>query len=346
MESGEEEALSDLEEDVPLPLPPTKPSPSSSPSITSLLAELEAERSARKAAEANKAELVMRFKAYTQDASRQREEIIKQRDEQAQKLRDELSKQVAEALKQKDDVLHQRDEAIRLKDEALRQRDDANKGKEASRSEIEVAARLLVEGAEKITAKVNSIKSFPANLPRSSQHTGVAAIAHGYSKRAEEIVEELVKLHEVALKSRGELREQMEQHNYRMAIEVSEMEASIHSLKEQVSEKASELEKWKDLASDKEVKIIEMEKEFASKTSSMKNVVDNCRAESEEVKHKMERMKESILQLSKFVSEGNDVILLIFYGIRHYNLLKLETISCEPCFERLSILMCRPKPVP
>lgn len=294
--------MSDLEDDAaPIVLP------SAAGSLKSVLAELETERQAKKAAEAAKADLVMRFKNYTQDAARQKEEAIKQKEE-AQRLKEELAKQLKETIRQRDEFAQQRDEALKVKDDLCRQRDEANKARDSSRSEIEVAARLLVEGAEKITTRVSSIKNLPGNLPRSSSHTGVAAIAYGYTKRAEDIVEELARQHEIALKSRSELREQMEQHNYQMAIEVSEMEASIQSLKDEISQKSSELERWKKLASEKEGRVAEVEQEMSNKLSQATKQTEVFKIEAQDAKRKIDKMKDAILQISNLLSKGNEAV--------------------------------------
>lgn len=294
--------MSDLEDDAPPVV-----LPSAAGSLKSVLAELDVERKAKKAAEAAKAELVSRFKSYTQDASRHKEEITKQKDE-ALRLKEELAKQLNEAIRQRDEIAQQRDEAIKGKDDLCRQRDEAYKARDSSRSEIEAAARLLVEGAEKITTRVSSIKNLPGNLPRSSSHTGVAAIAYGYTKRAEDIVEELAKQVENAHKSRSELREQMEQHNYQMAIEVSEMEATIQSLKDDITQKSAELEKFKKVASEKEGRIAEVEQDLSNKLSQATKQVESLKIETQNAKHKIEKMKDASLQLTILISKGNEAV--------------------------------------
>ena len=70
---------------------------------------------------------------------------------------------------------------------------------------------MLINSTEKITSRVSAIKSFGAGLPRSSKHSGLAAIAYGATKRAEEIVEELLRKNEIITKGRNDVREQMEQ---------------------------------------------------------------------------------------------------------------------------------------
>lgn len=294
--------MSDLEDDAPPVV-----LPSAAGSLKSVLAELDAERKAKKAAETAKAELVSRFKSYTQDASRHKEEITKQKDE-ALRLKEELAKQLNEALRQRDEFAQQRDEAIKGRDDLCRQRDEANKARDSSRYEIEAAARLLVEGAEKITTRISSIKNLPGNLPRSSSHTGVAAIAYGYTKRAEDIVEELAKQVESAHKSRSELREQMEQHNYQMAIEVSEMEATIQSLKDDITQKSAELEKFKKVASEKEGRIAEVEQDMSNKLSQATKQVECLKIEAQNAKHKIEKLKDASLQLTILLSKGNEAV--------------------------------------
>ncbi|MCO5579853.1 hypothetical protein L7F22_033715 [Adiantum nelumboides] len=302
MGSGEEEALSDLEDDAPPVIVP-----SSASNLKSVLAELDAERQAKKAAESAKADMVMRFKNFTQDASRQREEIAKQRDE-AQRTKEELAKQLNEAIKQRDEFSQQIEEALRAKDDLCRQRDEANRARDSSRSEIEGAARLLVEGAEKITTRISFIKNLPASLPRSSSHTGVAAIAYGHTKRAEEIVEELVRQLETAHKGRSELREQMEQHNYQMAIEVSEMEATIQSLKDDVAHKTKDLEKCQKLASEKEAKVIEIEEEWSAKLAQTTKQRDSLSSEAQNAMQRLQKLKEVALQLVILLSKANEAV--------------------------------------
>lgn len=294
--------MSDLEDDVPPVV-----LPSAAGSLKSVLTELEAERKARKAAEAAKAELVSRFKSYTQDASRQKEEILKQKDE-VFRLKEELAKQLSEAIRQREEFAQLRDDAIKSRDDVCRQRDEASKARDSSRSEVEAAARLLVEGAEKITSRISSIKSLPGNLPRSSLHTGVAAIAYGYTKRAEDIVEELSKQLEIAHKSRSELREQMEQHSYQMAIEVSEMEAIIQGLKDDTAQKSVEMEKFKKLAAEKEVRTLEVEQDMSKKLAQATKQLESLQIEAQDAKHKIDKVKDTSLQLTILLSKSNEAI--------------------------------------
>ncbi|CAN7133703.1 unnamed protein product [Brassica rapa subsp. narinosa] len=100
-------------------------------------------------------------------------------------------------------------------DEAVRYRDGL-------KGEIESSSHMLVSGIEKISGKVRSFKSF-SGLPKSQKYTGLASIAYGVIKRAIEIVEELVR--EID-KSRNEAREQVDQRNYEIAIEVSQLEST------------------------------------------------------------------------------------------------------------------------
>lgn len=88
-------------------------------------------------------------------------------------------------------------------------------------------------------------------LPRSQKHTGLAAVAFGVIKRTNEI--------NVAEKSRNEARGHMEQRNYEIAIEVSQLEASISGLKEEVAKKSSALESLEKAMGEKDVKVADNE---------------------------------------------------------------------------------------
>ena len=143
------------------------------------------------------------------DALHQKEVACRGKEVVAQQL-DEALRLKEDAIKQRDDILRQRNDLARQKDEINRLKEEATKARESSRSEIEAAAQMLINSTEKITSRVSAIKSFGAGLPRSSKHSGLAAIAYGATKRAEEIVEELLRQNEIIMNGRNDVHEQME----------------------------------------------------------------------------------------------------------------------------------------
>lgn len=263
---GDEEAdavLSDVEEgDEPVPISIKSPSAEdvSVERFRELLAELDRERQAREAAESTKSELQVSFnrlKALAHEAIKKRDEWGRQRDEalrekeEAARLNEKVTAELAEANKARDEVSKQIDELVKERDGLI--------------SEIGNSNHMLTTGIEKISGKVSSFKNFAAaGLPRSQKYSGLPAVAYGVIKRTNEIVEELVKQIDATAKSRNETREQMEQRNYEIAIEVSQLEATISGLREEVANKTS-------AAEDLEKKLSEIEGEMKEKLSKMEN---------------------------------------------------------------------------
>ncbi|KAM0946977.1 putative transcription factor bZIP family [Dioscorea sansibarensis] len=243
-EGGDDDAvLSDIEGDDPSPIvlatsDADQTSAAADDRFRELLSELEEERRARKAAEDARSDLQTSFdrlKAVAHD-------IIKKRDE-ASKAADRAAGELSEAVK--------------VKDEAVKQKDSL-------RSEMEAAAQMLVSGIDKISGKVSNFNNFSAGgLPRSSKYTGLPAVAYGVIKRMNEIVEELVKQIDASTKSRDQARELMEQRNFEIAIEVSQLEATIGALREEVAQKGKEIENLEKLVADGNAKVSQMEKEMA-----------------------------------------------------------------------------------
>ncbi|KAE8688341.1 hypothetical protein F3Y22_tig00110988pilonHSYRG00426 [Hibiscus syriacus] len=240
--AGDEEVdavLSDVESDEPVPIAIKDPSQEdvSVEKFREILAELDREKEARQAEEKSKSELQVSFnrlKALAHEAIKKRDECGRQRDEalrekeEASKSNESLTAQLAEANKIKEEVTKQREDLAK-------QLEEASKGKDGLRSEIETSAHMLVSGIEKISGKVNNFKNFSAGgLPRSQKYAGLPSVAYGVIKRTNEIVEELVKQIETTTKSRNEAREQIEQRNYEIAIEVSQLEATISGLREEI----------------------------------------------------------------------------------------------------------------
>ncbi|KAI3812444.1 hypothetical protein L1987_17153 [Smallanthus sonchifolius] len=270
--AGEEDGnavLSDVEEDIP---PATVFVTTSSPTddvsverFRELAAELDRERKAREAAEITKSELqgaFNRLKVLAHEAIRKRDEISRQRDE-VSRSNEELSAQLAEAVKERDEMMKQRDDFVKQLEESV-------KVKDSSRSEIEAAAQMLVTGIDNISGKVSNYKNFIAGgLPRSQKYTGLPAVAYGVIKRSNDIVEELLKQIESATKSTNEAREQVDQRNYEIAIEVSQLESTISELREDVSKKDSAIEGLEKSVVEKDGRITKLETEVVT----MQNLV-------------------------------------------------------------------------
>ncbi|XP_028752326.1 myosin-9-like [Neltuma alba] len=255
--------LSDVEDDDnPVPITIRSPAPEdvSADRVRELLVELDRERQARQTAENSKSELQVSFnrlKALAHEAIKKRDEFGRQRDEalleieDAKNSKDKLLMELAEANRVKNELSIQRDEIAKQFDELVKERD-------ALRSEIGNSTQMLVNGMDKISAKVSIFKNFAGNgLARSQKYTGLAAVAYGVIMRANEIVEELVKQIESTAKSRNKTREQMEQRNYEIAIEVSQLEATISQLREEVTEKTSIVENLERTLAEKDEKVNE-----------------------------------------------------------------------------------------
>lgn len=323
--AGEEDAaLSDFEdgdlEAAPVVLPNSS-SDASEESLRAALLELESEKKARKAVETSKAELesaFSRLKDLAHEALKKRDEFARQRDEFARQRDDALhqkeeacrGKEVIEqqldealrlkedAIKQRDEILRQRNDLARQKDEIHRLKEEATKARESSRSEIEAAAQMLINMTEKITSRVSAIKSFGAGLPRSSKHSGLVAIAYGATKRAEEIVEELLRQNEIITKGRNDVREQMEQRSYQIAIEVSQLEATITGLREELGSKCIESDNLQKLVLAKDGRISEMESEMSEKLDqeekeyhTLKRIANETEERLKNVELKIEKQK-------------------------------------------------------
>lgn len=272
--AGDEDAdamLSDVEEEDPVPIVNRSPSQEdiSVERFRELLAEVDRERAAREAAETSKSELQVSFnrlKALAHEAIKKRDECARQRDEalrekeEALKAKEEISAELIEVSKLKEEVVKQKEEIGKQFDETI-------KGKDGLQSEIENSRHMLVSGIEKISGKVSNLKNFTAaGLPRSQKYTGLPAIAYGIIKRTNEIVEELVRQIDATAKSRDDAREQMEQRNYEIAIEVSQLEATISGLRDEVTKKTSLIENLEKSLVEKEGKISETEREISEKT--------------------------------------------------------------------------------
>ncbi|XVF43867.1 hypothetical protein PTKIN_Ptkin02bG0074800 [Pterospermum kingtungense] len=135
---------------------------------------------------------------------------------------------------------------------------------------METSAHMLVSGIEKISGKVSNFKNFTAGgLPRSQKYAGLPSVAYGVIKRTNDIVEQLVKQIETTAKSRNQAREQMEQRNCQIAIEVSQLEATISGLRVEVANKSNVIENLEKNIAEKDGKIAELQREMLGKIHSV-----------------------------------------------------------------------------
>lgn len=306
--AGEEDndaVLSDVEEEDNPPATVFDGTSSSTEDVSverfrEVVAELDRERKAREAAENSKSELQTSFnrlKVLAHEAIKKRDEISRQRDE-VSRANEKLSAQLAEAVKEKDDLLKQ-------KEDFAKQLEESVKAKDSSRSEIETAAQMLVTGIEKISGKVSNYKNFKAGgLPKSQKYSGLPAVAYGVIKRSNEIVEELHRQIESTTKSRNEAREQIEQRNYEIAIEVSQLESTIDGLREEVSKKDSVVQDLGKSISEKDEKISNLETELL-KTQGL---VDDYGVKLKNMELQIDSQKPLLVDQLAYVSKIHDQI--------------------------------------
>ncbi|PON74646.1 paramyosin [Trema orientale] len=294
---GDEDAvLSDVEGDDPAPiLIKSSSTDEISPErFRELMAELDRERQGRLAAEKSKGDLEVSFsrlKALAHEAIKKRDEVGRQRDE-ALREKEEASGNYEKVAAELAEVSRARDEASKQVGEISRQLDEAVKERDGLRSEIGNSTHMLVTGIEKISGKVSSFKNFGAGgLPRSQKYSGMAAVAYGVIKRTNEIVEELLKQIDATAKSRNETREQMEQRNYEIAIEVSQLEATISGLREEVSEKSNAVENLEKTVGEKDGRISEIEREMSEKLTKVESEVMELRQLVEEYDDKLTKLE-------------------------------------------------------
>ncbi|CAM8984182.1 unnamed protein product [Rhodiola kirilowii] len=315
MASGGDEdsdaVLSDVEgeESVPVEIRSSSGDEVSVERYRELLAELDRERKAREAAEKGKSEIQVSFnrlKALTHEAIKKRDEAGRQRDEairekeEVLKLKDAVAVELAEVSKIRDELLKQRNEASKELDEVVKERD-------ALKPEMENAAHMLVTGIDKISGKVSSYKDFVAG--------GLPAVAYGVIKRTNEIVVELLKQIEATTKSRNEAREQVEQRNYEIAIEVSELEATISQLREELDKKTSFEEGLKKLLEEKDLQMSEVEKDMSEKValaekegSEMKRLLGDYDDKLRNLESKMDVQRPLLVDQLNMISKLHDQI--------------------------------------
>ncbi|XP_057416776.1 uncharacterized protein LOC130711254 [Lotus japonicus] len=254
--------LSDVEDDTAAdPIPPPSPENISEEKLREILTELDQERKARLAAENSKSELQVSF--------------------------NRLKALAHEAIKKRDEFGRQRDDAVKEKEEVAKQVEEVVKERDALRSEIGNSSHMLVTGMEKISAKVNGFSG--GALPRSQKYTGMAAVVYGVIKRANEIVEELLRQNDATGKARDQAREQIEQRNYEIAIEVSQLEATISDLRDEVAKKDSAIEG--------------LEKDLGVRDLKLSEVSESLRKEQGEVMQLKDHVGEYEVKFSKLESQ-------------------------------------------
>ncbi|KAK1348239.1 Paramyosin [Heracleum sosnowskyi] len=252
--TGDDAVLSDVEDEIPVPIEVTSTSPKDD-KFQQLVSELDRERQSRQALEASKSDLQTSFnrlKLLAHDSIKKRDESNRLKDE-ALKAKDQLQIELNELVRHKDEVFKEFNEKC----------DEAVKAKESLKSEVEIAAEMMLNGIEAISEKVSGFKEFRVGgLPRSDRYTGLGGVAYGVIKQMNEIVEEMIRQVELRGKERDEARELMEQRNFESAIEVSELEARIDGLKEEVLGKSKVVEDFEKLLSEKDGRLALAEKEL------------------------------------------------------------------------------------
>ncbi|XP_020551823.1 paramyosin-like, partial [Sesamum indicum] len=297
--------LSDVEADEPVPVDIINPENISVEKFREILAELDRERIAREAAENAKNDLQVSFnrlKVLCHEAIKKRDECSRQRDdalrekEEALKKLESVGGELSEGIKLKEDLLRQ-------KDEVFKQLEEVRKARESMRVEMETGSSMLVSGMEKISRKVSSYKEFGGNgLPKSNKYSGLPAVAYGVIKRTNEIVEELMRQIEVSVKSRNEAQELVEQRNYEIAIEVSQLEATISGLREEVAKKSEEIESLKRTIDEKDRKLAEFERESSEKQEGMERELSRLRLLVSDYESKTETQKPLLIDQLNYVS--------------------------------------------
>ncbi|MQM01740.1 hypothetical protein Taro_034504 [Colocasia esculenta] len=269
--------------------------------VRDLQAELDLERQGRKAAEDARADLQNAFgrlKALAHEALRKRDEALREKEEAARSA-ERAAAELAESARAREEIVRQVEEATRQVEEAARQR-------EASRAETETAVQMLVSGIEKVSGKVGGFANFAAGgLPRSNKYSaGLPAVAYGVIKRANEIVEELVRQVDGAGKARDEAREQVEHRNYEIAIEVSQLEATIAGLREDVSQKSSQVENLEKSVVEKDGRITEMDEEI----SQLRQFGEECEAKWKTLQSKLESQRPVVMEQLNYISRAHEQI--------------------------------------
>ncbi|KAG9140444.1 hypothetical protein Leryth_016179 [Lithospermum erythrorhizon] len=292
VEDNNDDVLSDVEADDLPPISSNSPLPDhiSVDKFREVLAELDREKQARNEAENSKSELQVSFnrlKVLAHEAIKKRDEASRQRDEALKRI-EGLSSALSGSESKFEDLM---------------------RVKELGRTEIETASSMLVSGIDKISNKVSSFRKFEG-LPKSQKYTtGLPAVAYGVIKRTNEIVEELVRVVEVANKGRNEAREAMEQRNYEIAIEVSELEAAIGSLREEGVRKSEEIEKLEKSVKEGGERVLELEREMENEVGKLRSLVGEYENRVSSLETKMESQRVLVIDQLDYVAKIHQEML-------------------------------------
>nr|XP_010932259.1 uncharacterized protein At3g49055 [Elaeis guineensis] len=187
---------------------------------------------------------------------------------------------------------------------------------------MNTAEQMLVSGIHKISGKVSGFKNFNAGgLPKSQKYAGLPAVAYGVIKRTNEIVEELTKPIEGASKSRDRAREQMEQRNYEIAIEVLQLEATISGLREEISKKGAEVDSLERSVSDKGEKISKMENEI----SELRQFSEDCDSKLKSLEAKLDSQRPVLIDQMNHISKAYEQIREIIKAVDLNDLDQLDS---------------------
>ncbi|CAL5075567.1 unnamed protein product [Urochloa decumbens] len=308
--------LSDVDEEDPIPppssapapahktLPQAPPQPQPQPDaqaqqrLLDLAAELKEERRLRRAAEASLADSEnrqARLRAFAQDVLRKRDELTAEATASARSL----------AALQAESAASARSLAALQAESAASARSLA-----ALQAEAATASSMLSSGFERISAKA-SPSSAPAPLPTSQKYSsGLPALAYGVLKRANDIVDDLLAQIDAANRDRDRAREQMEHRNYQIAIEVSELEASVasrsancESLSKSLSQREAEISELRDKIASLEGKLDAQRPVLAEQIGCASKLYDEMR----EVVKLVDADAASTLSDSVFVWKEADV---------------------------------------
>uniref|UniRef100_A0A0E0C6W7 Uncharacterized protein n=1 Tax=Oryza meridionalis TaxID=40149 RepID=A0A0E0C6W7_9ORYZ len=218
--------------------------------------------------------------------------------EEERRLRRKAEESLAEAEKRSERVKA-------LAQNVLRKHDDL-------KTEASTASSMLTSGFERISAKASpSAAASPAPLPTSQKYSsGLPAIAYGVLKRANDIVDDLLSQIDAANRDRDRAREQMEHRNYQIAIEVSELEASLasrsahcDSLSKSLSDKDAEISNLRNNLAFLETKLDAQRPVLADQIACASKVYDEIR----EVVKLVDSDAASALSDSVFVWKETDV---------------------------------------
>ncbi|CAN6203808.1 unnamed protein product [Urochloa humidicola] len=281
-----------------LPQAPPQPDAQAQQRLLDLAAELEEERRLRRAAEgalADSENRQARLRAFAQDVLRKRDELTAEAAASARSL----------AALQAEAAASARSLAALQAESAASARSLA-----ALQAEAATASSMLSSGFERISAKA-SPSSAPAPLPTSQKYSsGLPALAYGVLKRANDIVDDLLAQIDAANRDRDRAREQMEHRNYQIAIEVSELEASVasrsadcESLSRSLSEREAEISELRDKIASLEGKLDAQRPVLAEQIGCASKLYDEMR----EVVKLIDADAASTLSDSVFVWKETDV---------------------------------------